>query len=139
MEKSLKELKKKDSKLYSIVLKTYSNALNDLVKKAKTCTVDDSELSQLDSIKRKLRLAFKKTKILKTYVRIWELRKYILQKDATYFTSCKTEIDEDDDIAMDTLMDVISDGFGGKSTEEQDEYWAIAATMLNCIATVKKY
>jgi len=137
----LEKISQCDSKITNPLFIEYSNTLNSLLSIIVTQLEEESEIVELERVKRILSLCPLEEKLLRTKDKIWNVREHILAKNKDYFLNkdYSSLIKQDSNKAfIENIMEIIKDNFNDLSEKEQAAYWIKAKKLLNIVARFKK-
>jgi CII-binding regulator of phage lambda lysogenization HflD len=139
--KEIKDINKMESKFTTEIFTSFSKGINSVLSVAmKQCT-DESEIVEIEQLRRVLSLCPLEEKFIRTKDKIWAVRKHIINKNADYFLKkdySKIIKRDSNQAFIESLMEIVKDKFSGMDIESQNIYWKKAAYLLNCVARFKK-
>jgi CII-binding regulator of phage lambda lysogenization HflD len=137
----MKKIVKIPPKVLNEIFQTYSNTLTSLLSLAKQQCTDESDIVELERLKRVISLCPLEEKFIRTKDKIWSVRIQIIAKDSQYFIekdySANIKKDQNQ-IMMETLMELTVDKFSNMSDTHKEAYWKKLLVLLNLIARYKK-
>lgn len=119
----------------------YGGKINKLIMLAMKQTKDESEIVELESLKRIVNLAPADERFLRSKDKIWAARTFIIEKNEKYFMEKNYGklIKKDRNQAMlETIMSIAKNGFKSLKPEEKEMYWTIGYELLHTVAKFKK-
>ncbi len=123
------------------IFQTYANTLNQLLVAAIKQTKDESELVEIERLKRIINFAPLEERFIRSKDKIWTVRDHIVNKNADFFLNkdYSSVIKKDSNqVILETLIEIIKDKFTTLSNVEKDFYWKKGATMLQCVIEFKQ-
>ena len=138
---AMKKLASADPKELNDIFNKYAQALNGVLVMAQKQAVDETEIIEVERIKRIVNFVPVEERFIRTKDKIWAVREHIINKNAKYFMEkdYSAAIKKDGNQAMiETLVDLVKEKFATITEQEKDFYWKKGAMMLNCIVRFKK-
>lgn len=123
------------------IYRRYSDCLNGLISLAREQTTDETEIVELERLKRIINLAPIDERFIRSKDKIWNVREHIINKDSKFFMErdYSANIKKDhNQTFIETIIEITKDKFTTLSDKEKDFYWKKAATLLNCVVRFKK-
>lgn len=141
VERTLQRIAKANVEELNDIYRTYANTINSMISVALKQTEDESDLVQLERLKRIINLTPEDERFIRSKDKIWNVREHILNKNAKYFLEkdYNPMFKKDHNQSMlESLVEIIKDKFDELDSDEQLFYWKKAATLLNCVVRFKK-
>jgi CII-binding regulator of phage lambda lysogenization HflD len=139
--KEMKDINQMAPKFTTEIFTSFSKGINSVLAIAmKQCT-DESEIVEIEQLRRVLSLCPLEEKFIRTKDKIWAVRMHIINKNADYFLKkdySKIIKRDANQAFIESLMEIVKDKFNDMNIENQDIYWKKAAYLLNCVARFKK-
>lgn len=123
------------------IFQTYTKTLNQLLVVALKQTTDESEIVEIERLKRIINLCPIEERFIRSKDKIWAVRDHIIKKNADFFLKkdYSSIIKKDgNQIILETLIEIIKDKFTSLSTDEKEFYWKKGAVMLSCVIEFKQ-
>jgi len=121
----------------------FSNTLNGILALALEQTRisgDESDISELEQVKRLIGFCAAEEKIIRTKDKIWNVREHIMNKDVDFFLKRDYSgmVKKDNNKAIiESLMEIVKNNFEGLTESEQNKYWKKAKKLLNLVGKFK--
>jgi len=118
-----------------------SRAVNAIISRATKEATDESEIVELERIKRIVNLAPKEEKFIRMKDKVWKVREHILNKNADYFfkKDYSEFIKKDhNQVFLENIVEIICQKFKQLNESEQEFYWNKALILLQCVLKFKK-
>lgn len=141
VENEMKDINRMDPKFTNEIFTSFSNGINSVLALALKECVDESEIVEIEQLRRILSLCPLEEKFIRAKDKIWAARLHILNKNEDYFIKkdYSKMIKRDGNQAfLETLTEIVKDKFTSMNQESKDIYWKKAAFLLQCVARFKK-
>ncbi len=123
----------------------FSNALGMIItlgiQNIKKYKGDNDEIANLERVRRIVNLAPNDEKLLRSKEKVWEVRKYIIEKDAEYFLKKDYSKYIRNDWKKEFITEVlltVRNYYAVSNKEEQELYWKHANSLLYWVSYFKK-
>jgi hypothetical protein len=133
---AMQRLSKANVNVLNDVYRKYSNAVTSILTTAIKQTKDDSEIIELERLRRLTTLAPLEEMFIRSKDKIWSVREHIVKKNADYFIKkdYSKMIKKDHNQAfLENIIEIVRSKFLDLSPEEQEFYWIKANTLLKCV------
>ena len=130
-----------DRKLINPIFIEFSNTLNSIIAITIKQSTDEDDIVELERAKRILALCPLEEKLFRVKDKIWNVRKYIIEKNSGFFLNrdYSKMIKQDGNKAfIEAMMEIVKTRFNDLTKKEQDFYWKKATKLLNLVARFKQ-
>lgn len=141
IDAEMKRMTTVDPKELNDIFAKYSQAINGILVAARKQATDDSEIVELEQIKRIMNMAPNDLKFIRSKNKLWAVRKRIVNKDTKYFLEkdySKTIKKDQNQEWLESIVEFVRDRFATMTDKEKEFYWSKAAALLNCVLRFKK-
>ena len=130
-----------DPKKLNEIYQQYVNNLNSMLVMAKKQTDDETEIVEIERLKRFINMLPIDEVFMRGKDKVWNVRNHILNRNANFFLErdySKVIKKDKNQVMMETLVEIIKDKYSHVSNEEMEYYWKKGAYALNCIIRFKQ-
>lgn len=141
LDRRLGNLPKKEfAEAESLINKYYQTFLG-LIAVSRSYTKAETDLAELDRLQRLLKLLPKSEIFVRSYVKIWQVRNHVINKNIDYFLKKDYShvIKKDSkQVMIETIISIVREKFPKLEQKDQDQFWLKGYLLINIIAQIKK-